>query len=45
MSTTELSNYLLDEKDEIVYVLLGLIQSDYLEGRFGWYRQLSGVNY
>ena len=30
VATIELSNYLLDEKDEIVYVLLGLIQSDYL---------------
>ena len=45
VATIELSNYLLDEKDEIVYVLLGFIQSDYLEGRFGWYRQLSGANY
>ena len=45
VATIELSNYLLDEKDEIVYILLGLIQSDYLEGRFGWYRQLSGANY
>ena len=27
------------------YVLLGNIQSDSLESRFGWYRQLSGANY
>lgn len=27
------------------YVLLGLIQSDNIESRFGWYRQLSGANY
>ena len=27
------------------FVLLGLIQSDFLEGRFGWYRQLNGGNY
>ena len=26
-------------------MLLGCIQSDYLEGRFGWYRQLCGANY
>ena len=45
MATIDLCNYLLDEKNDIVYVLLGLIQSDFLEGRFGWYRQLSGANY
>jgi hypothetical protein len=39
-----LVKYLLDEKD-LDYVLLGLIQSDYLEGRFGWFRQLCGGNY
>ena len=27
------------------YVLLGNISSDYLEKRFGWYRQLCGANY
>ncbi|MCP4492437.1 MAG: hypothetical protein GY820_34780, partial [Gammaproteobacteria bacterium] len=27
------------------YVLLGSFQSDHLESRFGWYRQLSGANY
>ena len=27
------------------YVLLGCIQSDSLESRFGWFRQLSGANY
>ncbi|MCP4490055.1 MAG: hypothetical protein GY820_22465 [Gammaproteobacteria bacterium] len=27
------------------YVLLGAFQSDPLESRFGWYRQLSGANY
>ena len=27
------------------YVLLGNIQSDCIEGRFGWIRQLSGANY
>ncbi len=27
------------------YVLLGNVQSDALEARFGWFRQLSGANY
>ena len=27
------------------YVFLGNISSDYLEQRFGWYRQLCGANY
>ena len=30
---------------EFVYVLLGQFQSDVIVQRFGWYRQLSGVNY
>ena len=30
---------------ELGYVLLGFIQSGYLEQRFGWYRQLCGANY
>ncbi len=30
---------------EFEYVLLGKFQTDHLEGRFGWYRQLSGGNY
>lgn len=34
----------MDEKN-LDYVLLGLINSDPLEGRFGWYRQLAGTNY
>ena len=45
MATIDLCNYLLDEKDEIIYILLELIQSDFLEGRFGCYWQLSGANY
>ena len=46
VTTIELSNCLLDEKDEIVYVLLGLVQSDYLEGEMWlvppikWYKLL-----
>ena len=39
-----LGNYLLDQKD-IDFVLLGLISQDFLEGRFGWRRQLCGGNY
>ena len=39
-----LVKYLLDEK-QLSYVLLGFISSDYLEGRYGWYRQLCGANY
>lgn len=39
-----LCRYLLTEKS-FHYVLLGFMQSDNLEGRFGWYRQLSGANY
>ena len=39
-----LVDYLLDIK-ELDYVLLGFIQSDYREQRFGWYRQLCGVSY
>ena len=37
-------DYLLDIK-ELDYELLGYIQSDYLEQRFGWYRQLWAANY
>ena len=41
----ELVQYLLNTKNEINFVLLGLIQSDFLEGRFGWHHQLNGGNY
>ena len=40
----DLPNYLLDEKN-LDFILLGFLQSDALEGRFGWYRQSSGANY
>lgn len=40
----ELADYLLTEKN-FVYVLLGKVNSDPLERRFGWYRQLAGANY
>ena len=39
-----LAIYLLEEKG-FEYVPLGLISSDPLEKRFGWYRQLGGANY
>ncbi len=38
------TKYLLTEKT-YKYVLLGQLQSDSIEKRFGWYRQLSGGNY
>jgi hypothetical protein len=40
----ELSQYLLHKKG-FHYVLLGQFQSDPIERRFGWYRQLAGSNY
>ena len=39
-----LLNYLLD-KTHMQFILTGHIQSDFLESRFGWYRQLCGANY
>ena len=41
----ELCVYLLENDNDIEYLLLGFLQQDFLEGRFGWYRQLSGGNY
>lgn len=43
-SLVYLSRYLL-ENIGFQYVLLGKIQSDCIEERFGWMRQLSGANY
>jgi hypothetical protein len=40
----ELADYLLVKKG-LKFVLLGMINSDPLEKRFGWFRQLSGANY
>ncbi|QQP40737.1 Putative LOC101234274, partial [Caligus rogercresseyi] len=40
----ELSKYLLNE-GQVKYILLRKINSDPLEKRFGWYRQLGGGNY
>ena len=39
-----LAMYLLEDKG-FEYVPLGLVSSDPLEKRFGWYRQLGGANY
>ena len=39
-----LTEYLTKEIG-LEYVLLGKIQQDFIEGRFGWYRQLCGGNY
>jgi len=40
---SDLSDYLLQHGFE--YVLLGKVNSDPLERRFGWYRQLASANY
>ena len=40
----QMSKYLL-ENCGFNYVLLGKIQSDMIEQRFSWIRQLSGANY
>ena len=37
--------YLFDRYPELDFILLGNIVSDYLEGRFGRWRQLCGANY
>ena len=41
---SSLAHYFIDDCG-FNNVLLGLIQSDNIESRFGWYRQLSGANY
>ncbi len=43
-SLPKIAKYLLDKKG-LSYVLLGQLQSDPIEKRFGWYRQLAGGNY
>ena len=40
-----LIRYLFARYSQLDFILLGNICSDYLEGRFGWYRQLCGANY
>ena len=39
-----LIDHLLNEC-EVKFILTGHIQSDFIESRFGWYRQLCGANY
>lgn len=39
-----LAEYLISERG-FTFVMLGKFQSDPLEGRFGWYRQLNGGNF
>ena len=40
----EISEHLM-EKHEFSYVMLGKLQSDPIEGRFGQYRQINGASY
>ncbi len=40
----QVASYLMQEK-KFPQVLLGQLQSDPIEKRFGWYRQLAGANY
>jgi len=44
LALADCSSYLLDRK-AFNYVLLGHLQSDAIERRFGWLRQMSGANY
>ena len=44
LSLADCASYLLDMLG-FSYVLLGHLQSDPIEARFGWLRQLSGANY
>ena len=42
---TALIPYLFELYPDLDFILLGNISSDFLEGRFGWWRQLCGGNY
>jgi hypothetical protein len=44
LALADCSSYLLDHRS-FNYILLGSLQSDAIESRFGWLRQLSGANY
>ena len=44
LSLADCASYLLDSLG-FKYVLLGQLQSDDIESRFGWLRQLAGANY
>ena len=41
----DLAEYLIESDNGIGYCLLGFLQQDVLESRFGWWRQLAGANY
>ncbi len=43
-TSVEVAEELL-QRDDMNFVLLGFLQSDPIERRFGWYRQLAGGNY
>ena len=40
-----LVHYLFERYENLEFILLGNILSDFLEGRFGWWRQMCGGNY
>ena len=44
-SVIDLAEYLIESDNDMGYVLLGFLQQDFLESRFGWWRQLAGGNY
>ena len=44
IASVALAKHMITERN-YKYVLLGQFQSDAIEKRFGWYRQLSGANY
>jgi hypothetical protein len=44
LSLADCASYLLDKLD-LKYILLGKLQSDDIESRLGWLRQLAGANY
>ena len=44
IALADCSSYLLDQKG-FNFVLLGHLQSDAIERRFGWLRQMSGAHY
>lgn len=44
LALSDCASYLIDRLG-FNYVLLGNLQSDAIESRFGWFRQLSGANY
>lgn len=45
LALSDCAAFLLDVRLGFKYVLLGSLQSDAIESRFGWLRQMSGANY